>query len=70
MAADLIDRFNAMLRRVVALEAFAHVRYVDVRDQLSNAADYKTWWANELHPTERGFGAVADRFAAAIRQSG
>lgn len=66
MAADLIDRFNAMLRRVAALAEFSHVRYVDVRDLLSNGPDYKRWWANELHPTKRGFEAVADRFAAAI----
>lgn len=66
MAADLIDRFNAMLRRLVALQEFSHVRYVDVRSALSNSADYRTWWANELHPTKRGFEAVAQRFAAAI----
>jgi lysophospholipase L1-like esterase len=66
MAADLIDRFNAMLRRVTAMTEFNHVRYVDVRGALSNGADYRTWWANELHPTKRGFEAVADRFAAAI----
>jgi len=66
MAADLIDRFNVMLRRVVALKEFSHVRYVDVRGELSNGSDYRTWWANELHPTKRGFEAVAGRFAAAI----
>jgi hypothetical protein len=66
MAADLIDRFNAMLQRIAALKEFGHVRYVDVRGTLSRGADYKRWWANELHPTARGFGAVADRFAAAI----
>jgi lysophospholipase L1-like esterase len=69
MAADLIDRFNAMLRRVAALAEFSHVRYVDVRDLLSNGPDYKRWWANELHPTPRGFEAVAERFAAAIHLS-
>lgn len=67
MAADLVDRFNSMLRRVVALSEFSHVRYVDVRGVLSNAADYKVWWANELHPTPRGFKTVADRFAEAIQ---
>jgi hypothetical protein len=66
MAADLIDRFNAMLRRVAALPEFRHVRHVDVRNVLSSGADYKTWWANELHPTRRGFQAVAERFAAVI----
>jgi lysophospholipase L1-like esterase len=69
MAADLLDRFNAMLRRVAALKEFSHVRLVDVRDRLSNGADYKTWWANELHPTKRGFEAVAGRIAAAINPS-
>lgn len=66
MMATLLDRFNVMLARVAALPGFDHVRYVDVRDVLSNGADYKTWWANELHPTKRGFSAVADRFATAI----
>jgi hypothetical protein len=66
IAADLIDRFNRMLRRVAALPEFGHVRYVDLRDALSNGADYRTWWANELHPTKRGFEVVAARFAAAI----
>jgi len=66
MAADLIDRFNAMLQRVVTLPEFSHVRYVDLRDALSNGADYRRWWANELHPTERGFEAVARRLADAI----
>jgi lysophospholipase L1-like esterase len=67
LAADLIDRFNRMLKRVTALPEFAHVRYVDLRGTLSNGADYRTWWANELHPTKRGFEAVAARFAAAIQ---
>jgi hypothetical protein len=51
---------------VAALPAFGHVRYLDLRGTLSNGATYKTWWANELHPTERGFASVADRFASAI----
>ncbi len=66
MVADLIDRFNVMLRRIASLPAFAHVRYLDLRGTLANDATYKTWWANELHPTERGFAAVADKFAAII----
>jgi GDSL-like Lipase/Acylhydrolase family len=66
LVADLIDRFNVMLKKVAALPAFGHVRYLDLRGTLSNGATYKTWWANELHPTERGFAAVADRFASAV----
>jgi hypothetical protein len=41
------------------------VRYVNLRGTL-NSASYKQDWANELHPTERGFKAVAARIAAAI----
>ena len=63
---DLIDRFNRMLREVAATPGFGHVRYLDLRGTLPNDATYKTWWANELHPTRRGFAAVADRFASVI----
>ncbi len=61
---DLIDRFNRMLRGVAA--QFPHVRYVDLRGTLPSGGNYRDWWANELHPTEKGFKAVAARFAAAI----
>jgi GDSL-like Lipase/Acylhydrolase family len=64
---DLIDRFNAMLAGVVALPAFAHVHYIDLRNTLSNGADYRDWWANELHPTANGFEAVTRRFADVLR---
>lgn len=65
---DLIDRFNEMLKNKV-LPAFANVRYVDVRNTLpaTLAGDaYKNWWGNELHPTEKGFSAVTDKFAAEL----
>jgi lysophospholipase L1-like esterase len=64
--ARVIDRFNAMLRRVAAMPGFEHVRYLDLRGTLSNGPDYKQWWGNELHPSTRGFAAVADAFAAAL----
>lgn len=64
----LIDRFNAMLGGLAKAPAFRHVRYVDLRRSLSTGADYKRWWANELHPTPRGFTAVAQSFAAAIEE--
>ncbi len=66
----LIDRFNAMLQRVAATPGLSHVRYVDVRDVLPSApGEYRRWWANELHPTSRGYDAVADAFAAALKQT-
>lgn len=68
MVADLIDRFNRMLDAVAGTPGFGHVHYINLRGTLPNGAGYKTWWANELHPTERGFAAVAERFATAIAQ--
>ncbi len=64
---QVIDQFNQMLQALVALPAFGNVRYVDLRKTLSTDLTndaYKAWWGNELHPTEQGFEAVADKFAA------
>jgi lysophospholipase L1-like esterase len=67
LAAELIDQFNATLASIVTLPAFAHVRYVDLRGTLSNApGNYAEFWANELHPTVKGFELVANRLAAAL----
>jgi hypothetical protein len=66
IVAGLIDTFNAMLRDLARTAGFEHVRYVDLRGTLSNGAGYKRDWANELHPTERGFRAVALKVASAI----
>ena len=60
----IIDRFNEMLKSVA--DAFPHVTYINLRGTLSAASNYKTYWANELHPTERGFRLVADKFAKAV----
>jgi len=62
---NLIDVFNSMLRQLASMKGFEHVRYVNLRGTL-HSASYKQDWANELHPTERGFKAVAARIAAAI----
>jgi hypothetical protein len=61
----LIDRFNVMLRQVSATPGFEHVHYLDLRGTLASAR-YKDDWANELHPTKRGFGVVTSRFAKLI----
>jgi lysophospholipase L1-like esterase len=66
---DLIDRFNAVLKDIPAHPGLGHVRYVDLRGTLSNELAgnrYKQWWANELHPTEGGYRAVAGKFHTAI----
>jgi hypothetical protein len=67
---ELIDRFNGVLQTVPEHAELRHVRYVDLRGTLSNqlaGGRYRSWWANELHPTGEGFRAVAARFDAAIR---
>lgn len=66
LAKQLIDRFNMQVKAVAALAELSHVKYVNIRGTLSIGADYKTWWANELHPTPRGFERVTARFAAAL----
>jgi hypothetical protein len=67
IAHDLIERFNTMVSGLPAVAGFGHVHYINLRNTLStDLANYKDWWANELHPTEKGFHAVADRFAATI----
>ena len=62
---DLINSFNKMLKQISAAPQFSHVRYLDLRRTLQSSGRD---WANELHPTPRGFGAVAEKFARAIRR--
>jgi hypothetical protein len=66
---DIIDRFNNMLAGLVKDPAFGNVHYVDLRGTLSTALAsdaYKDWWDNELHPTEKGFTAVTEKFATEL----
>ena len=67
--------FNAMLQTVA--NGFPNVHYVDLRGTLSNGANYKAWWANELHPTgdtlfgsKDGFLSVATKFEAVLANLG
>ncbi len=63
---DLINSFNKMLICVSSVPEFRHVRYVNLRNILANDRTYKKDWANELHPTRRGFAAVTAEFVKAI----
>lgn len=58
----LMDRFNAMMASIAGAPGLEHVRYLDLRPVLTNAAGYKQDWSDELHPTKPGFEAVARRF--------
>ena len=64
LMSQVMDRFNNMLRNIAA--QFTNVHYIDLRTTLANDQRYRTYWANELHPTERGFSMVASQFAALI----
>ena len=67
----LIDRFNALVKGIAGGPGLAHLHYVDLRGTLSQQLQgqaYKSWWNDELHPTEQGFAKVATKFDALIRQ--
>lgn len=60
----MVDSFNARLKLLA--DAFPHVTYLDLRDVVG--AD-PSRWDDELHPTSKAFGDVADRFNAVIQAS-
>jgi hypothetical protein len=65
MMTVIIDRFNTMLRNLVQGPGFQNVTYIDLRNTLSNAqADYKDWWANEIHPSAGGVFGGQDGWGA------
>jgi len=74
MMTTVIDRFNTMLQNLVQEPGFENVTYVDLRKALSNSqANYKDWWANEIHPNaggifggQDGWGAIATKFQAVL----
>jgi hypothetical protein len=74
MMTTVIDRFNTMLQNLVQEPGFQNVTYIDLRKTLSNSqANYKEWWANEIHPNaggifggQDGWGAIAAKFQAVL----
>lgn len=62
----LIDRFNEMLAGIEGKPPFQHVKFLNLRNTLPTGSSYKNWWANELHPTQKGFDAITKKFAAII----
>lgn len=63
---ELINRLNTMLAGIAGTPPFGHVRFLDLRNTLSTDVAYKMWWANELHPTPKGFSAVTKKFAGIV----
>lgn len=67
---ELVDKFHKMLSSLPEEPGLEHVRYVDVRDCLSNTLEndeYKEYWENELHPTQKGFECVTRELDWAIK---
>lgn len=62
IAAHMIDRFNERLRQLVSHFGERAI-HVDVRGAVGHTLDA---WHDELHPTDPGYGRVADRFETAI----
>ena len=72
MMKKLIDRFNCMLKDLCETENFSHidVQHVDLRACLSSNLendDYEKYWADELHPTKKGFKLIAKEFHCVIK---
>ena len=68
---DIIDRFNAMVAALASDPLLTQVHYLDLRGTLSTTLTedaYHQWWGNELHPSEAGFSAVANKFALALNR--
>lgn len=63
----MIDRLNELQRRLCGngerTSAYPNAWHVDVRRVVDGR------WADELHPTDAGFDAVAGRFASILRQA-
>jgi hypothetical protein len=64
VAKEVVGDFNAMLSKVAAAHPGFFV-HVDLRGTLARAE-----WANEMHPTRRGFEKLAKRFVAAAKAAG
>ena len=66
----LIDELNNMIIAAVKPFAAKGARHLKLTETLAKqpgyAADYKDWWLNELHPTQRGYDVLAAVADAAI----
>jgi hypothetical protein len=61
----VIDQFNIMLSALPNDPTLGEVHYIDLRGTLSSVVAndaYKDDWNNELHPTQKGFIEIAQKF--------
>jgi lysophospholipase L1-like esterase len=63
----LIDRLNATLSHLARERVGEHVHYVDLRGTLATARPgHRRDWADELHPTGRGWAKIAEILSQTI----
>jgi len=60
---EMLARFDKRLRALAG--NVGNVVLVPTQGTLQPA---DRWWANELHPTNEGFGAIAEKFHVALKQ--
>ncbi|UZR29047.1 hypothetical protein [Methylococcus mesophilus] len=65
IVADFINSFNETLHGLEG-EYSGTLHYINLRNTLNNNYDL---WANELHPTQNGFGMLADKVNLALHQA-
>ena len=63
---DMIDKFYAMLSNL-ASDAKNNFYLIDTRNTIAPNNASPNGWANELHPYPSGFGGLADKFLASLR---
>jgi len=60
----ILDNFAALLKTLASKDIFI----VQTLGTFPDATD--EWWANELHPTDKGFAAIAEKFRNAMKAAG
>ena len=69
---QLMDSFNEMLETIISVKEFKHVHYINLRNTLKSSLspqdNYREDWANELHPTKKGFEKITQKFADEVEK--
>ncbi len=63
---QFMDALNSMLQNLAAKYP-GQVFHIDARNTLKETAHYRDEWANELHPTDKGFQKIARVFNDVIQ---
>lgn len=67
IVAEMIDALNVYIADLCQTGPFANLHHIDARPFFPAGAPHRTWWDNELHPSSKGFRAVAKLFDARLQ---